>query len=143
MLALVGEIIHGDPECWGLLLTKQHGKGTVQARFAKHLTQNDHPLTLNKKETSSETIASWIQRGLAAAKEESKHRGENAGRRSAEITDLTRTWYDLVVFYEQKSSELENRPHPSFAVICPSRSACVRTLQGNRLFCKSNRSRLK
>jgi hypothetical protein len=68
MLTLVGEIIHGDPECssWGILLTKRHGKGTVQARFAKHLTQYDHPLTfkLNKMETKEEkalvTFPPWI-----------------------------------------------------------------------------------
>lgn len=101
LLTLIGEIIHGDPDCWGILLTKQHGKGPVQARFAKHLTQYDHPLTLNKKEPSSETLSNWIKRGLAIAEEETKNRGENAGRRSAAITDLARTWYELVEFYKQ------------------------------------------
>jgi hypothetical protein len=32
LLTLVGEIIHGDPDCWGILLTKQHGKGPVQGK---------------------------------------------------------------------------------------------------------------
>jgi hypothetical protein len=107
LLTLVGEIIHGDPDLWGILLTKQHGKGSIQSRFAKHLTQYDHPLTLNKKEPTSETISNWIKRGLAVAEEESKNRGENAGRRSAPITELAKTWYELVDFYKQYASQQE------------------------------------
>ena len=84
----MGEIIHGDPDCWGILLIKQHGKGAVQVRIAKHLTQYNHPLTLNKKEPSGETLNNWISRGLAVAEEGAKNRGANAGRRSAKITDV-------------------------------------------------------
>ncbi len=58
LLTLIGEIIHGDHECWCILLTTKHGKGPVQGRFAKHLTHYDHPLTLKKKEPSKETLSS-------------------------------------------------------------------------------------
>ncbi len=49
LLTLLMELIHGNPDCWSILLKKQHGKGPVQARFAKHVPQYDHPLTLNKR----------------------------------------------------------------------------------------------
>ena len=104
-LTLVGEIIHGDPDSWGILLTNKHGKGVIQARFVKHLTQYDHPLTLNKKEPTPETISNWVRRGLVVAEEEFKNRGENAGRRSGQITKLARTWYELVNFFKQYESQ--------------------------------------
>jgi hypothetical protein len=36
LLALIGEIIHGDSEYWGILLIKHHGRGHVQSRCAVH-----------------------------------------------------------------------------------------------------------
>jgi hypothetical protein len=43
LLTLVGgeleAIYHGDPEYYGNLLTKQHGKDPVQRRLARRLTQ--------------------------------------------------------------------------------------------------------
>ncbi len=41
------------------------------------------------------------------AEEEAKNRGANAGRRSEAITELARTWYDLVEFYKQFESQQE------------------------------------
>jgi hypothetical protein len=38
LLTLVGEIIHGDSECWNCLLIKHHGKGHVQRRYARHIS---------------------------------------------------------------------------------------------------------
>ena len=38
LLTLVGEIIHGDSECWNCLLIKHHGKGHVQRRCARHIS---------------------------------------------------------------------------------------------------------
>ena len=45
LLTLVEEIIHGDSEYWRISLTKQHDKGPVQCRCARHISQYDHPLT--------------------------------------------------------------------------------------------------
>ncbi len=41
------------------------------------------------------------------------------------------------ILSEIVSSELESRPHPSFAVLCPSISACVRTIQENSAYSAS------
>jgi hypothetical protein len=38
LLTLVGEIIHGDSECWNFLRIKHHGKGHVQRRCARHIS---------------------------------------------------------------------------------------------------------
>jgi hypothetical protein len=95
LLTLLREIIHGDPDSSGIY-SPCCGKGPVQARFAKYLTQYNHTLTLNQKEPSSGNLSNWINCGLPVAEEEAKNRGENVGRRSAAITDLARTWYELV-----------------------------------------------
>jgi hypothetical protein len=47
----------------GISLARKHGKASVQAQFASHLTKYEYPLTLNSKEPSAETIASWLKPG--------------------------------------------------------------------------------
>ena len=37
-LTLVGEIFHGDAECWRNLLIKHHGKRYVQSRCVRHVS---------------------------------------------------------------------------------------------------------
>jgi hypothetical protein len=56
LLTLVGEIINGYSEYLRILLTKQHDKGPVQCRCARHISQYDHPLTINIMNPSTETI---------------------------------------------------------------------------------------
>ncbi len=38
LLTLIGEIIHGDSECWINLLIKHHGKRYVQSRCVRHVS---------------------------------------------------------------------------------------------------------
>ena len=57
VLTLDGQIIHVDHEYSGILLTKQHDFGHFQYRFTRHLAQYVHPLTVNEKQPSSETIS--------------------------------------------------------------------------------------
>ena len=64
VLTLVGQIIHVDHEDSEVLLTKQHDFGHFQCRFTRHLAQYVHPLTVNEKQPSSETISVWNKCGL-------------------------------------------------------------------------------
>ena len=57
LLTLVGEKIHGASEYWRIFLTKQHDKGPVQSRCARHISQYGHPLTINIMNPSTETIS--------------------------------------------------------------------------------------
>jgi hypothetical protein len=54
LLTLVGAIFHGDPEYWGKLYTAHHGKGPVQSRLARRLTQVQcsHPNILELEASS-------------------------------------------------------------------------------------------
>ena len=64
VLILVGQIIHVDHEYSEILLTKQHDFGPNPCRFTRHLAQYVHPLTVNEKQPSSETISVWNKCGM-------------------------------------------------------------------------------
>jgi hypothetical protein len=73
LLTLVGEIINGDSEYWRILLTKQHDKGPVQCRCARHISQYDHRLTINIMNPSTETILNEMKYGAVCIRRQ-RHR---------------------------------------------------------------------
>ena len=75
LLTLVGSIIHGYHEYWGIFLTKQHySKVHVQSRFTRNLTQVLSSAHDQHMKLSSETISNCNKCGIVAADEEAKHR---------------------------------------------------------------------
>ena len=73
LLTLVGEKINGYSEYCRILLTKQHDKGPVQCRCARHISQYDHPLTINIMDPSTETISNRMKCGAVCIRRQ-RHR---------------------------------------------------------------------
>ncbi len=56
LLCMIGEHIQGDPDAWGIMLTKSRGKGNVQLKFIQHISKYPNPLTHGKTSTP-ETVS--------------------------------------------------------------------------------------
>ncbi len=84
LLVLIAKVIQADPDSWGLLLTKNHGKATVANKLVKFLSNLPNPLTQGKSATAA-TVAVWMKRGKDLAEVETERRaaGNASGRGAA------------------------------------------------------------
>ena len=96
LLIFVASIIEGDPDTWGVLLTKKHGKTRVAERFIAHLSQHTEPLT-NGKTSTAETVAKWIKIGKERAEAETVRRATaSVSGRTEAVPELDKAWFKLM-----------------------------------------------
>jgi hypothetical protein len=62
LLCMIGEHIQGDPDAWGIMLTKSRGKGNVQLKFIQHISKYPNEF-LNISHHTSRTQAQKIKVG--------------------------------------------------------------------------------
>jgi hypothetical protein len=82
LLTFLGETIQGDPDSWGIMLTKSWGKGNVQLKLIQHLAKHTNLLTQGKTSTV-ETVPkgsiqdwSWLRRKQLAEQMEELQEGK-------------------------------------------------------------------
>jgi hypothetical protein len=108
LLVLIAKVIKADPDSWGLLRTKNHGKATVANKLVKFLSNLPNPLTQGKSATSA-TVAVWMKKGkeLAEAETERRAAGNASGRGAAAglVPELQRVWFELMEFWADYMKE--------------------------------------
>jgi hypothetical protein len=97
LLTFLGEIIQGDPDSWGIMLTKSRGKGKVRLKSIQHLAKHTNPLTQGKTSTV-ETVTKWINAGIELAEKEAARRADGgvAGRQIQQRASPSKTYEDRV-----------------------------------------------
>jgi hypothetical protein len=101
LLIFIAQMIEGDPDTWGVLLTRKHGKNRVADGFIEFLSSRTNPLT-NGKTFTTETISKWIKYGMERAEAETQRRATAAtSGRNEQPPEIDKAWFNLMEFWTE------------------------------------------